>query len=240
MTYKELNDLVMPEEKRKTERYNLWVCWVVRPLSVLFTLPFINSRITPTDITKMSLLMVILGVAIFFIWPNNIIALMLGWLCFFVWAILDGVDGNLARATNQCSGKGELWDAIGGYAAMASLYFMAGVLSFNDPSNLFPFCDSWWLLVLCGATSLFSIFPRLVFHKKEVIDLKNNGKTQRVVNKKDKSLINFVSLNILSASGFFQVIFLVSILTHTLNWFILAYCVINFGMMVLSINKMVK
>ena len=47
-------------------------------------------------------------------------------------------------------------------------------------------------------------------------------------------------MNLISVIGLFQVIFLACMLTHTLNWFIMFYCVVNFGMMVLSVRKMVK
>lgn len=240
MKYSELYDLVMPPEKRKSEFFNVWVAWVVRPLSILLTIPFINSKVSPTAITKLSVWMVIFGVAICFIWPQNRIALICAWNCFFIWAILDGVDGNLARATNQCSINGELWDAIGGYFAMSSMYFVAGVISYHDTANLFQFCEPWWLLVLSGATALFSIFPRLVMHKKEVISFRSGVEMKKIVNKKDKSLVNIASLNLLSASGFFQVFFLVGMLTHTMYFFVLFYFVINLGMMLFSIRKMVK
>lgn len=240
MTYKELSYLVMPEEKRKSEKYNLWVAYVVRPASILLCLPLIKVRIRPTTITKISVLFVIIGIVLFVVHPQCIISMLLGWLCFFIWAILDGVDGNLARATNQCSEIGELWDAIGGYFAMFSIYLMAGVLAYHDGNSLFSFCEKWWLLLLGGATSVFSIFPRLVMHKKEGIIFRNSGKIEQIVNKKEKTLINILSLNLLSASGFFQVIFLISILVHMLNWFVLFYFIANSSMMLISIIKMVK
>lgn len=238
MTYKELNDLVMPPSKRQAERTNYWVSLVVRPLSILCTLPFIKSKVTPTAITKLSVAFVLAGALLCMLWPTNMIVKVIGWLFFFVWAILDGVDGNLARATNQCSALGELWDAIGGYSAMVLLYFTSGVVAFFD-SNAFVFCEPYLLLIFCGATSVFSIFPRLVLHKKEGIE-QGNETVKELRDKKSFSLFKIIAMNFLSISGFLQVVFLVCTLTHTLNLFILFYCLVNLLMMLVSIRKMVK
>lgn len=237
MNYKELNDLVMPEEKRRAERKNFWVAWIVRPLSILFTLPFINSKITPTNITEISVIVVIIGASIMMLWPCNVVVKLMGWSLFFLWAILDGVDGNLARATGQCSKLGELWDAIGGYSAMVLIYFTAGIVAFFD-QNVMSFCEPFYLLIMGGATAILSIFPRLVLHKKEVIEI-GNGAISELKNKKDFSCSKVIAMNFLSVSGFLQVIFLVCILTHTLNWFIMMYCFLNFLMMIISMRIMI-
>ncbi len=238
MTYNELNNLVMPPAKRQAEKTNFWVALIVRPLSVLFTLPFVNSKVSPTTITKISEVIVIAGAFFLMLWPTSMIIKLVGWFLFFIWAVLDGVDGNLARATNQCSSLGELWDAIGGYSAMVLLYFSAGVVAFYD-TNLFTFWDPYVFLIIGGATSLFSIFPRLVLHKKEVIY--HGDKTAKELrDKKNFSLSKVVAMNFLSVSGFLQVLYLLCILTHTVNCFILFYCLVNLLMMIISIYKMVK
>lgn len=238
MNYKELYDLVMPLAKRQAERTNFWVFLVVRPLSVLWTLPFINGKVTPNAITKLSEVVVIAGALLLMLWPTNVIIKLIGWLFFFLWAILDGVDGNLARVTNQCSALGELWDAIGGYSAMVLLYFTAGVVAFFD-SNNYVFCEPYLLLILGGATALFSIFPRLVLHKKEVLEY-GSETVKEFRDKKSFSIPKIIAMNFLSISGFLQVIFLVCMLTHTLNLFVIFYFVVNLGVMVLTIRRMVK
>ena len=124
MTYKEIYDIAMPEAKRKEERLNIWVTIAVRPLSVLLIKPLINCKVKPTTITKISVLACIIGF-IFLAFGTSLAYTLTGWLFFFIWAVLDGVDGNLARCTNQCSLLGDLWDTMGGYAAMALIYFGA-------------------------------------------------------------------------------------------------------------------
>ena len=52
MSVKEVYNRCMPADKRKKERMNIWVALVVRPLSVLLTIPLINTRARPSDITN--------------------------------------------------------------------------------------------------------------------------------------------------------------------------------------------
>lgn len=164
MTYKEIYDIAMPVAKRKEERLNVWVTIAVRPLSVLLIKPLIGSKTKPTTITKWSVLACLAGFS-FFAFGNSLTRSLVGWLFFFVWAVLDGVDGNLARCTNQCSQLGDLWDTMGGYAAMVLMYFGAGIAAYSD-TCVYDFTKTANYLILGGATAIMSIFPRLVLHKK--------------------------------------------------------------------------
>lgn len=113
MTYKEIYDIAMPAAKCREGKPNIWVTIAVRPLSVLLIKPLIDSNIKPTTITKVSVLASVIG---FFClaFGNSLTCCLIGWLFFFFWAVLDGVDGNLARCTNLCSLLGDLWDTMGG------------------------------------------------------------------------------------------------------------------------------
>lgn len=239
MSYQELYEKSVSPNKRAADKKNLWLYLVVRPLSILSTMPLMQTKVTPTAVTIVSVYSSVIGFFVMTILNCSMTWKLLGWLFFFIWAILDCVDGNLARSRNQCSQKGELWDAIGGYATMVLMYFAAGIVAFFD-DNLFPYAENYWMLILGGATALFSIFPRLVLHKKEIIEMGSGETVKGLIDKKNFSLPKVLLMNLISVIGMFQVIFLVCMLTHTLNWFILLYCIVNFGMMVLSIWKMVK
>lgn len=239
MTYKELYEKSVSPNKRAADKKNLWLYYAVRPLSIVATMPLMKSKVSPTTVTIVSVCASIIGFFLMTILHGSMIWKVVGWLFFFLWAILDCVDGNLARAKNQCSQKGELWDAIGGYATMVLMYAAAGIVAFFD-SNLFPYAESYWMLILGGATALFSIFPRLVLHKKEIIEMGSGETTKALIDKKNFSMSKVLVMNLISVIGLFQVVFLVCLLTHTLNWFVLFYCAVNFFMMTASIYKMVK
>lgn len=237
MTYKEIYDIAVPEKKRKEERWNLFAGHIGRPLSVLMTVPLTKTKIKPTMVTGWSLIALIIGSALVSINFSMAITLV-GWCFFFLWNLLDGVDGNLARSTKQCSNLGDLWDTTGGYAAMVLTYFSAGVAAFFDDSY-YDFCDKYVLLIMGGASAIMSIFPRLVMQKKKTYGVKSDA-VDKLTDKTHFGIKQIVSMNFISPSGFLQVIFLLCIVFHTLNFFIAAYTVINFVIMAVSLRGLLK
>lgn len=237
MTYKEIYDIAMPVAKRKEERLNIWVTIAVRPLSVFLIKPLINSKVKPTTITKISVLSSVIGF-FFLALSHSLVYSLIGWLFFFIWAVLDGVDGNLARCTNQCSPLGDLWDTMGGYAAMVLMYFGAGIAAFHDV-NIYDYIQTPYYLVLGGATAIMSIFPRLVLHKKKSSGIDSKA-VKELSDKQSFSLSKIIGMNLVSPSGALQLVLLAAILTHTLNFFVAAYCVINLGIMLVSLRSLLK
>lgn len=237
MTFQEVYNRVMPEKKRKEERFNIFAHWIGRPISILMTLPLINSKVKPTTVTKWSIAFATAGFALVAFGPNMLIK-VLGWLCFLMWNLLDGVDGNLARCTNQCSQMGDLWDTTAGYAAMVFTYFAAGIAGYYD-NNAIALCDSHWLLILGGATAVISIFPRLVMHKKKSSNIDDTG-VKALSDKQNFGLKNIIAMNFISPSGFMQVIFLICIVCHFLNLFVVFYFFVNSAIMLLSLYKLLK
>lgn len=237
MTYKEIYDIAVPPQKRKEERWNLLAGHIGRPISVLMTVPLTKTKVKPTTVTGWSLIALVIG-AILVSFNFNTTITIVGWGFFFLWNLLDGVDGNLARSTKQCSNLGDLWDTTGGYAAMVLTYFSIGVSSYYD-SNLYDFCDKSLLLILGGATAVMSIFPRLVMQKKKTYGI-NSDAVKNLTDKSNFGIKQIISMNLISPSGFMQVLFLLCIIFHTLNFFILAYTVINMCIMVVSLYQLLK
>lgn len=237
MTFKEIYDIAVPVAKRKEEKFNVWVTIAVRPLSVLVTKPLLGSKVKPTQITAFSLLCSLAG---FFVlsFTHTMPLKILGWILFFAWAVLDGVDGNYARCSNQCSQLGDLWDTTGGYAAMVLMYFACGIVAFYDINLVNP-VEPYWYLILGGATAVFSIFPRLVMHKKKSYGNSSDA-VKELSDKKSFGLSQIVAMNLVSPSGFMQVILLVCILLHITNLFIGFYFIVNLGIMAMSLYKLLK
>lgn len=237
MTYKEVYNIAVPPQKRKEEKWNILANNIFRPMSVILTVPLVNTKVKPTTITAYSIVAAILG---FFLvaFSRSMELSVLGWFLFFLWDILDGVDGNLARCTNQCSPLGDLWDTTGGYAAMVLIYFSAGIAAAYD-TNLYVFANPIVLCILGGATAIMSIFPRLVMHKKKSSGIESEV-VKEMTNKQNFSLSKIFALNFISPTGFMQVFLLICICTHTLNIFIAFYFVVNLGIMILSLKKLLK
>lgn len=237
MTYKEIYDRCVSEQKRKENKYDFWVTYVLRPLSILLTIPFVGKKVNPTDITKVSVLCSLIG---FFVLTINIdtYSILLGWFFFFLWSLLDCIDGNVARCNNACSKIGDLWDTTGGYVAMVLIYYSAGIVAFKM-ENRYEFMDEYAYLLIGSATSIFSIFPRLVLHKKKSSDMSSEA-VKSVSDKTKFGLSQIIAMNIVAPTGGLLIIYLISMLLHLTNYFIVFYFVINSLIMFISLFKLLR
>ena len=234
--YHEVYDRVLPESKRASDRQNIILAKVVRPLSIYLTLPLLEKDVKATTVTKFSVAVSLVGFALLML-GHSMALNILGWFCFFMWAVLDCVDGNIARFKNQCSSMGELWDAFGGYVAMVLTYFGGGIAAYFD-QNYITFCEPYFLLILGGATAIMSIFPRMIMHKKRAMGEKES--TKSFTNKQKFSIVQSLAHNFISLIGLFQFIFLFCIIFRLLNVWILVYFIANLGMMLISLRSLLK
>ena len=191
----------------------------------------------PITITKCSILSLIIGF-FFLSFGMSMPLKIVGWIFFFIWGVLDCMDGNIARCNNKCSPLGDLWDTMGGYAAMVLIYSSSGIAAFYDV-NLIDIFAPYWYLILGGATSIFSIFPRLVMHKKKS-SMPESEAVKSLSDKSSFSLSKILAENIISPVGFLQGILLISIIMHVLNIFIIFYAFVNFSVMILSLKSLLK
>ena len=237
MVFKELYGKCVKAEKRETDKLIPWLYYVVRPLSILVTRPLLVTRITPIEVTFVSMTATLLG---FFLmgFGENLTFRIIGWFCFFVWAILDCVDGNIARCKGLASERGALWDATGGYMALSLIFFAAGIGAFYD-YNLYEFCDRHLYVVFGGMASLMSLFPRLVMQKKKTSETGKES-TQIVADKKGFGLSKIIALNVESAIGPMQLVLLLAIVFHFMNIFALFYMLFNFLIMAYSLYLLLK
>lgn len=235
--FKDVYDVLVPPAKRAADQKNVVLHYVVRPLSIWLSLPLLETSITATTVTKISVASVLLGFG-FLAFGQSLILQLVGWFFFFTWAVLDCVDGNLARYRKQTSAMGEIWDAFGGYVAMVMAYFGAGIAAFYT-DNLVDFCEPHWMLILGGATAIMSILPRLMMHKKRAT-IGSKDSTNDFTNKSSFGLVKTFMTNILSLVGTFQVVFVLCIAFRLLNIFLAVYFLINLAMMLVSLRSILK
>ena len=236
MKYREAFEICVPQEKRRNARTDYFAYYVGRPLSVLMTLPFINTRIKPTTVTIWSIIASIIG-AILVSLNIGLTYSIIGWLFFFLWNLLDGVDGNLARCTGQCSKQGELWDAFGGYLALVLMFFSSGIAAFYD-NNAIYILEPYYYLIIGGATSVLAIFPRLLAQKKKAIC--GNESVSGVMDKGNFGFVQIVARNIESAAGFLQVLLLFAIIFRMMNIFIILYFFVNVAMTIVGLRAVLR
>ena len=235
MTYKEIYRMTMSPAKEADEKYLFWDRFLRIPATFLI-MPLISIKTNPTTITKLSILSTLISFCLISFASTPLIRIV-GWGFILLWGIMDNMDGQLARCTNQCSNLGDLWDTMGGYLAMISIYFSAGIAAFFDDCY-YPVFESYLNLIWGGATAILSIFPRLMMQKK-----KNYGESSVVNEIVDKSSFGFTKLlvqNLISPTAFLQPIFLLSIIFHVLDLFVLFYFLLNSAVTLLTLKKILK
>ena len=94
-------------------------------------------------------------------------------------------------------------------------------------------------IVLGGLSAILVIFPRLIMHKR----ISSMGEDKNAKEYKDKSsygILKVIALNLISISGFVQVLMLLSIIFKFMDVFTVAYFVINLLICIVSVRKLLK
>ena len=122
---------------------------LVHPLSRALVDRLIRSPVTPNQVSVSSVLAAAAGAAcyLWLAWPWGAFC---GLACWFVWHVLDGADGDLARRTGRASPFGELVDGVCDHASQALLYLAFAIILQRS-------LGGWaWALAAAGALSHFA------------------------------------------------------------------------------------
>jgi hypothetical protein len=235
ISVKSIEQKTMTEEKKREAKKDIFAFYVGRPLSYILTIPFLKTKMTPNQISILSIVPLIIGTALVTISSNQFV-LLLSWLCFFLWNLLDGVDGNVARFKGITSPMGSVIDAMAGYAAMYLSFLTMGIIASDYSQTLFFTQKAY--LILGSLSGVFVLFPRLIMHK--AINTVGNKNSERYKGRKNFGVIEMIALNVTSITGFAQLFMLIAILLKLSDLFTLVYFLINLLVMVISIKKIVK
>ncbi|VJS04114.1 WciO [Streptococcus pneumoniae] len=228
---KDIERKTMSPAKKAMAKNDYFAFYVGRPLSYLLTVPFVKTNITPNQISYLSIIPLIVGFIIM-IFTTDFVVLLLVWFLFFLWNLLDGVDGNLARYREQYSKDGSVVDAMAGYVAMVLTYFGAGIVAAH-------LTDSDIYIILGALSGISLIFPRLVMHKY-INTVAQDESVSSIKDKSDFNTIKILALNMTSITGIPQVLLLLTILTNQWVLFTLVYFTINFLLMIFSLYSLFK
>lgn len=228
---KDIERKTMSPAKKAMAKNDYFAFYVGRPLSYLLTVPFVKTNITPNQISYLSIIPLIVGFIIM-IFTTDFVVLLLAWFLFFLWNLLDGVDGNLARYREQYSKDGSVVDAMAGYVAMVLTYFGAGIVAAH-------LTDSDIYIILGALSGILLIFPRLVMHKY-INTVAQDESVSSIKDKSDFNTIKILALNMTSITGIPQVLLLLTILTNQWVLFTLVYFTINFLLMIFSLYSLFK
>ncbi len=238
LTIKQLHEKTLPEYKRKFVKVDFVSYYLWRPICDFVSIVLMDTKITPNDVTIVSFYSCLISFA-FFVFAPGMKGALLGYLFFWLWNIADGVDGNLARYRGQVSRSGDLWDAAAGYLAMIVFYFGAGLVASKEES-IFPLkMISPSMYVCIGAVSgICTMFPRLITQKKESVYGKAAAKSMKDRTSFDP--IKIIALNLVSINGLAGLLFLIAILTKTVNLFSFLYLFIMLAFGIFSTFSIMK
>ena len=238
ISYKEFVSKAMPEEKCASAKQDLSY-YVFKPISNLISIPLISLKVSATAVTKFSLVFPLLGLLFFIALPNSI-GFWGGWISIFIWNILDGVDGNIARYTNTCSSQGGLWDATVGWIAMMVFFIGMGYTACYHPGSriVIPQLSGQTYIALGYITAINVIFPRLVMHKKTV--LSNEESVKAVKDRAHYSIPKLIVFNLNSINGVAAVLFAFAYCVDINGVCMVCYFLLNMIISVGSLYQLLK
>ncbi len=237
ITPKDIEKKTMTPEKRKSSKNDFFAFYIGRPITYILTVPFLYTRLSPDTISLLSIIPSIIG---FFLMGLGIkkSILLLGWFCFFFWSLMDGVDGNVARYRKKFSPLGEAYDAMGGYAATALIFLSFGWAGshFKGIVSYFVTIPEEMYIVLGALSAIFALFPRLVMHRA-ITTLGDKNAISELTDKADYGMIKIIGLNLVSTSGFIQIIMPIAVIFNMMDLFTVGYCLMNFLVMLVSLKS---
>jgi len=146
-----------------------------------------------------------------------------------LWAILDCVDGNIARIRKQFSPIGDLWDAAAGYVAMSLMFLGIGICAFDRAD-----VNSLVYVILGGVTSICILLPRLLMH------FRYHGEVNEINDQRTYGFVRIVAFNITSPDGLVLPLMIVAILLHMEHLYIAGYFLLYLIICVYTCAKLLK
>jgi len=230
ITYKDIEAKAMPPEKKEQCKDDWFSYYIGRKITYIMTIPFLYTKLTPNHVTCLSIICLLIGFGLNCFAASTCMMVVV-WTLYFMWSLLDGVDGNMARYRRQFSKMGDIYDTMGGYAAYVFMYFGFGIGAWLVPGRLSLIPGEYYIII--GAFSgISSIFPRLIYQKIKA-SFPDNKKADNV--RKNKSFIRILEMNITSIAGGTMVLSLVAVLTRLMDVFTIFYALLNVAKMVLSL-----
>ena len=154
----------MPEWKRKKDP--IVARFIHRPISFVFSSIFVEMKMTPNQVSFISLIIAAISCICFAI--QNLAVIIIGYILLNLWSITDSADGNMARSLG---GKpyGDFIDATSSYFLYGMMFLPLAYSATKMGYTVLPI-DVSILILIGGLTGSFDTMTRLFFQK-----MKNNA-----------------------------------------------------------------
>ena len=199
-----------------------WCRFVLRPVSFPVTWVSLRLGLSANQVSYFSAIVALLA-TILMCFPNRLL-IITGALLFNFWAILDCVDGNIARAKGKTNKYGDFIDAFAGYVAYGFVFIGAGVAA-NHAISFYPSFLSEIDFVLVGAlASVSNMTMRTIYqHFRNVYEARimDTGTNARRIDSN------------LGITGILMPAVLAGVIFNQLCWVVLFYALFHLGAFIL-------
>tara|TARA_Y200000002_G_scaffold368488_1_gene361629 strand:- start:3375 stop:4100 length:726 start_codon:yes stop_codon:yes gene_type:complete len=204
---------LLSEAKRTSDP--IWCKFIYRPLSFPAGWLFYKIGMKANSVSLLSIALALISFIIIISGTNDDVVLA-SFLMLSI-ALLDCIDGNIARARGEAGPGGEWMDALSGYTVYALLPLALGLhLNLHSPYAPLP---GLWILV--GAiTSIANLFLRLLYQK--FVNSISKKSTQTGLKEKNFLFSKFSSE--MGLVGWMMPALLVASLTEMLEVYLVVYC----------------
>ncbi|MBV6396436.1 MAG: hypothetical protein HFACDABA_02034 [Anaerolineales bacterium] len=226
VTLKRLREVDPPE---KWKRASFMVQIFFRPVSYPVTWLLVKLGFAANHATYLSGLVSVCGAALLI--AANREMNVAGAVLFNLWAVLDCVDGTLARYRGSSSKHGDFVDTVFGYLAFGIVFIAMGVTAENTKA-LGPIPLGHINFIIIGAfASMGDLFMRLVY--------------QRFFSAYQNALYGEKTSNRrlgkeFALTGLLAPLLLVSVIFNVTTWLVLFYAAFNIGACSLSAFNMLR
>lgn len=210
-----------PEHKRQSDRYKSFVYYFLRPVSFPVTYVLLKLGISANATTSSSIILETIGCIL--IAFGGYPARIGGTLLIMLWAILDCVDGNIARFRKTGTLSGIFLDDLGAIVLYALLYLSVGISAAANGDGFL------WQLIMGALSSIFAIL-RWVVNFNYKFTLIDSGKKHEKIfssNNSGTSFSKFIYANLGTFGGFVLPLLLLFTLSNALHIFNIIYLIIN-------------
>ena len=229
MKFKEIIEKSQKKSGENTAgKSNIIGYWIWKSIAYFFVWILVPTSITPNMVSFISMICAIIGFVLLCL-SQGLVVNIIGIIFFMLWAILDNVDGCLARIKEQFSPIGDLWDAAAGYVAMSLMFFGFGICAYNS-----KFESSVVFVILGGLTAITSLIPRLLMH------FKYHGETNEINDQRSYDLIKIIAFNFISPDGLVLPLMLAALLLKIESAFIFFYFCLYLFVCIYTCTKLLK
>ena len=238
-TINEIKQQYTKEKRIQDRNTNFWVYMFNRKLSFYPTWLFIRLGMTANQVTFFSILIGLIGCLFFSL--GGKVNFITGAILINIWAILDCVDGNMARLLKSASSYGWFLDSITGLLLNAIMLSSIGVGLYHQQDSFIqilsfrlgsvnPQILSIMLLVLGCIGSLSAIFYALIIHLFRSIFRRDLFKSDNKKNKSPKLLSRLLFIGrYLTGFGFIEPILLVASVFNYISIILVLFSLVNFA-----------